>query len=268
MEDNDIDFKDMKQNRRNFRLIKGGYLTLLTLLFALIISTPYLITKDALVRHHILIEEEFVEGFLIAGLLVVSYFVLGLYREELNNYRNYIKELSLKKADVESRLSDAFKYIGAVNIQVEEIQSIFSLLKEYPKDKKDFKNTFRFLSEKVLCIVKVDWVIFRIINMDSLRTVSEYSETRGNIVLLKHNISNKSVVTTESINGFSIISSDQTNLIIKMFCIVPSEELTTTQKNLIKTIVNTLEMLFIVFTSQYFRKSYFKQEAFDNAGSI
>jgi hypothetical protein len=160
-------------------------------------------------------------------------------------------------------------YIGTEgNVQIEAIQSLFSSLKKYPKDKKDFKNSFRFLAEKVLCVVNVDWVLFRIINVDSLKTVREYSETRGEAALLKHTISNKSIVTTEAIDGCSIVSSDQSNLSIKVFCIIPSEALTTTQKNLIRTIVNTLEMLFIVFTSQYNRRNFFKQKVFDNAGSI
>ena len=110
--------------------------------------------------------------------------------------------------------------------------------------------------------------MFRIINIDSLRTMREYSETRGKILLLKQSISNKSVVTTEAIDGCSIVKSDQSNLTIRVFCIIPTEALTTTQKSCIKTIVNALEMLFIVFTSQYYRKSYFKQEVFDQAASI
>ncbi|MEN6320101.1 MAG: hypothetical protein ABFD82_15255 [Syntrophaceae bacterium] len=268
MENGEHDVKDMKQIKGKFRLIEGIYITILVLLYALIICTPYIITKDALLQNNILIEEEIVEGFLITVLLVISFFVSVRYRRELDSYRSHIKELSVKNADVESRLSDAFTYIGAVNVQVEAIQSLFSSLNKYPKDKKDFKNSFHFLAEKVLCVVNVDWVIFRIINVDSLRSVREYSETRGKAVLLKHNISNKSIVATEAIDGCSIVSSDQSNLTIKVFCIIPSEALTTTQKNLIKTIVNALEMLFIVFTSQYYRKSYFKQEAFDNAGSI
>jgi hypothetical protein len=266
MENDERDVKDMKRIKGKSRLIEGIYITILVLLYALIICIPYLVANNALLKNNVFIEAEFIEGFLITILLVITYFISIRYRKELDNYRSHIKDLSVKNADVESRLSDAFKYIGAVNVQVNEIQSLFSSLKKYPKDKKDFKNSFRFLAEKVLCVVNVDWVIFRIINVDSLRTVREYSETRGKAILLKHNISNKSIVTAEAMDGCSIVSSDQSNLTIKVFCIIPSEALTTTQKNLIKTIVNALEMLFIVFTSQYYRKSYFKQKAFDNGG--
>jgi hypothetical protein len=252
-------FPDIKRIKLRFRLIQGSYIFILTMLFLLIAGTPYLITKDILLKHNIFLAEELIEGFLIAGLLVVGYFVSALYREDLRGYRIVIKELSSQKADAESRLNDAFKYIGALNVQIEEIQSIFASLKKYPTAKKDFKNSFRFLSERVLSIVKVDWVVFRIIDVDSLRTVSEYSETRGKTVLLKRDISNKSIVTTAMIDGCNIISSDDTNLSIKMFCIVPAEELTKTQENLIKGIVNTLEMLFIVYSSQYYRKGDVRQ---------
>jgi hypothetical protein len=268
MENDKRDVKDIKQIKGKFRLIEGIYITILVLLYALIICTPYIIANNASLKNNILIGENFVEGFLITVLLVISSVVSVRYRRELDNYHSHIKELSVKKAEVESRLSDAFKYIGAVNVQIEAIQSLFSSLKKYPKDKKDFKNSFCFLAEKVLCVVNVDWVLFRIINVDSLKTVREYSETRGEAVLLKHTISNKSIVKTEAIDGCSIVSSDQSNLSIKVFCIIPSEALTTTQKNLIKTIANTLEMLFIVFTSQYNRRNFFKQKIFDNAGAI
>jgi hypothetical protein len=259
MNKNVLGFPDIKRIKMRFRLIQGSYIVILTLLFLLIAGTPYLITKDILLKYNIFLAEELIEGFLIAALLVVGYFVSALYREDLRAYRSRIKELSFKKDDAESRLSDAFKYIGALNVQVDEIQSMFSALKKYPTAKRDFKNSFRFLSERVLSIVKVDWVVFRIIDIDSLRTVSEYSETRGKTVLLKRNISNKSIVTTAMVDGCNIISSDDANLFIKMFCIVPAEELTKTQENLIKGIVNTLEMLFIVYSSQYYRKGDVRQ---------
>ena len=264
MNNNILAFPNIKQIKKKFRLIQASYIILLSFLFLLIVCTPYLITKDMLLKHNILVAEELIEGLLIAALLVVGYFVMSLYREERNTYRSSFKELAFKNADAEGRLSDAFKYIGALNVQIEEIQSIFSSLKKYPTAKKDFKNSFQFLSERVLSIVKTDWVIFRIIDEDNLRTVSEYSKTRGKAVLIKHEISNKSIVSTAMINGCSIISSDDTNLSVKLFCIVPSENLTKTQQNLIKGIVNTLEMMFIMYTSQYYKKGDIKQCASAN----
>jgi hypothetical protein len=253
--------KDTNRTKMNLRFLEGIYITLLVFLFSLIISTPYLITHKVSLTNNILIDEELVEGLLIALLLVVSYVVSVLYRKELDKYRSRIAELSAKKADVESRLTDAFKYIGAANVQIEEMQSLFLSLNKYPEDKKEFKNSLSFLAQKVLGIVNVDWVIFRIINLDSLQTLREYSETRANAVLLKHNISNKSLVSTRAVDDCNVISSDQKNLTIKVFCIIPSgDHLTVTQKSLVKTIVNALEMLFIIFASQYYRKGYFKQE--------
>jgi len=254
-------YEGTNRAKRKLQLLEGIYIILLVCLFSLIISTPYLISNKVSLTHNIIIDEEIVEGLLIALLLVISYVVSARYRKELDEYRSEITNLSAKKADVESRLTDAFKYIGAVNVQIEEIKSLVLSLNKYPEDKKDFKNSLSYLSQKVLGIVNVDWVIFRIIDVDSLKTLREYSETRGSAVLLKHNISNKSLVDAKSIDGCNVISSNQENLTIKVFCIIPSVAyVTATQKGLMQTIVSSLEMLFIIFASQYYRKGYFKQE--------
>ncbi len=236
------------------------YIFILAALYSLIICTPYLISKTAFLKSYIFIGEEFVEGLLISVLLAISFFVLSRYRKQLGRYRNMIKELAVRKKDAENKLSDAFKYIGAVNVQVKEVQSLFSSIEKYPKNKKDFKDSLSILAQKVLCVSNTDWVIFRIINIDSLRTLREYSETRGDVILLKHNISNSSLVSDETADKYIIVSSDQKNLAVKVFCIIPYEELTETQNNLIKTIVNSLEMLFIVFTSQRLQKNYLTKE--------
>jgi len=254
-------YEGTNRAKRKLRLLEGIYIILLVCLFTLIISTPYLISNKVSLTHNIIIDEEFVEGLLIALLLVISYVVSARYRKELDEYRSEITNLSAKKADVESRLTDAFKYIGAVNVQIEEIESLFLSLNKYPEDKKDFKNSLSYLAQKVLGIVNVDWIIFRIIDIDSLKTLREFSETRGSAVLLKHNISNKSLVGAKSIDGCDVISSNQKNLTIKVFCIIPSvDHMTAIQKGLVQTVVNALEMLFIIFASQYYRKDYFKQE--------
>ena len=258
-------YQGMSGSKRKIRLLEGIYIVVLILLFSLIVFTPYLITNKALLINNILMDEELVEGLLIALLLVISSLVSARYRKKFVEYRGQITALSVKKADVESRLADAFKYIGAVNVQIGEIQSLFLSLDKYPEDNKGFKKSLSFLAQRVFGIVNVDWVVFRIINVDSLKTLREYSETRGTALCLKHNISNKSLVGTKAVDGCTVINSDQKNLTIRVSCIIPSENLTATQKGFVETIVNALEMLFIVFASQYYRKGYFKQEDFNHA---
>lgn len=256
-----VTYEGKNRAKSKLKMLEGIYIILLVCLFSLIISTPYLITNKVSLTNNILIDEELVEGLLIALLLVIGSVVSRHYRKELDKYRGEITNLSVKRADAERRLTDAFKYIGAVNVQIEEIESLFLSLNKYPENKKDFKNSLNYLAQKVLGIVNVDWVIFRIINVESLKTLREYSKTRGNAVLLKHNVSNKSLIDAESIDGCDVISHNQKNLAIKVFCIIPStDHITATQKGLIQTIVSALEMLFIIFASQYYRKGYFKEE--------
>jgi hypothetical protein len=261
---NKNNLEDMILIKGKYRLVERIYIAILILLYVLIICTPYLLSNKVLLKNDVFIGAEFLAGLLIAVLLVISYFVSVLYRKTIDKYNSQIKELSIKKADVEHKLNDAFKYIGTVNVQIEAIKSLFSSLKEYPKDKKDLKNCFHLLAEKVFCLAKVDWVIFRIINTDNLKTMREYSETKGQTILLKHTISNKSIIS-EAVDSCSVVSSDQKNLTIKVFCILPSNELTETQKHLIKAIADTMEMLFIIFKSKYYREDYFKQEVLGHA---
>ena len=78
--------------------------------------------------------------------------------------------------------------------------------------------------------------------------------------MLKHNISNRAIVSNEAIAECSVVGTQQENLTIKAFCILPTEDLAESQKILIRAIVSELEMLFIIFNSGYKRESYLKNK--------
>lgn len=249
-----------KDIRKKTRLLKATYITSLTLLLMLVVFTPYLVRSGLYLKGRVIVEEEIFEGALIALLLLVGYFNSKLYKKELDKYAKELKELATKKADLEDKLNDAFCYIGAVNVQLLEIKSVFTAQKKYPENKKDFKNIQSLFARRALGIANVDWVVFRIIKPDTLRTLQEHSETRGRKILLKRHISNRAIACNEVIAGCSAVCSEQENLTIKAFCILPNENLTENQKILIRAIVNELEMLFIIFNSEYYRVDYLKQE--------
>ena len=245
--------------QRKTRPLQAVYLTSLMVLFCLIVSTPYLIKGNFLLRERIVVEEEIVESALIALLLIIGYVVSIMYKRELNKCIREIDELTTGKINLEEKLNEAFGYIGEVNVQVQEIRALFSTLKKYPENKNDFKNILAFFGQKVLGIVNVDWVTFRIIEPDNLRTLREHWEARGSAVALNHGISNKAIVNHAAINGCSVVGSHYENLSIKVFCILPIEQLTTNQRILVEAIVNDLEMLFVIFTSEHYRESYLKK---------
>jgi len=69
-----------------------------------------------------------------------------------------------EKKTAEEKMNDSFKYIGEINVQIQEIKSIFNKINKYPETKSDFKKTLRFFSERTLGMINVDWVLFRIID--------------------------------------------------------------------------------------------------------
>ena len=245
--------------RKKTKLLKAGYLSSLTLLLVFMVFTPYLVRGGLYLKGRLIFEEEIFEGVLIALLMLVGYFAATVYKKELGRYAKELKGLATKKADLENKLNDAFSYIGKVNVQLLEIKSVFSALQKYPESKKDYRSVLVFLARKALVIANVDWVMFRIINPESLRTVQEYSETRDSLPLLAHNIGNKSLVGREAVADCSVVRSEQENLTIRTFCILPSEKLTEDQIILLQTIVSEVEMLFIIFSSEYYKEGLLRK---------
>jgi hypothetical protein len=238
---------------RNIKLLEQAYFAILVTIFLLIVFTPYIIRSG-----FTLFDEEIAEVAAIVLFFTVGYGIFFLYRKEAARNRNDLDRLKQDKGTLERRLAEAFHYIGTVNIQIEEIRSVFSDIGKFPESKKDFRSILQFLAEKALCMVNTEWALFRIINTQNLDTLSEHSESRGRAFLLNHKISTKHLVSNEKFEGFTVVGSEQENFHIKTFCIIPKEKLSGDQEVFIKALVNQLEMLFIIFASTYYKNSHFK----------
>ena len=107
-------------------------------------------------------------------------------------------------------------------------------------------------------MVSAGWVLFRIVDTKSLDSLGEYSKTRGNSVLPRHKISNRALVSNEKVTGLTVVGSGHENFYIKTFCIIPKAKLPGDHEVFIKAVVNQLEMLFLIFTSMYYRDSPYK----------
>jgi len=243
---------------KNIRFLERTYLLTLIAIFLLIVFTPYMIHSGFTV-----FEEQLVEVATILFLFTTGYAVLSLYRKEATRNLEKIHRLTKEKGALENRLDDAFKYIGTVNIQIQEIKSVFSSVRKFPENKKDFGYILQFLADRILSMVNTGWVLFRIIDTQSLNSLGEYSETRGNSVLPRHKISNKALVSSEKL-GFTVVESGQENFYIKTFCIIPEVKLSRDNRVFIKAIVNQLEMLFLIFTSIYYRESHSDKKLLPN----
>ena len=246
--------------QKKAKLLKAAYVSSLMLLFLLMVFTPYLAGSGLFLRARLIVGEEIVEGLLIALLLLAGYFASIVYKKELDKYAKELEELEKKRDNLANELNEAFCYIGAVNVQLLEIKSVLTGQKRYPESKRDFKNIQSLFARQALGIANVEWVVFRIINTETLRTLQEHSEMRGKARLPRHNISNKAVVCNGALADCSVVTSEQENLTIKAFCILPNEQLTESQEILIRAIVSELEMLFVILSCKYYKEGYLKKK--------
>ena len=233
------------------KVLKRLYLFMSAGVIILIILTPWLITKGFSI-----FDDETVEVILIALLFGLGYVIYFFYQHELEKGKKDLEDLKKQRRTLEQRMDDAFKYIGSVNVQIQEIKSIFAELKIYPENKKEFKYILDFLANKILSIVDVDWAVLRIIDLASLKTLRETSVCRGNAVMLKYHFTNDDLIKQpENLKEYSVILAEQKNLTINIFCIFSKIQISKDQEVFIKAILNQLEMFFIIFSSNYYKNS-------------
>lgn len=237
-------------------LLRTVYLIALVLILITIIISPKLISGSIHFTEEIIVEEEFVEGFVIAILLGLSLLIQRYYKREVDLHKKQLEKINNDKKQTEEKLNDAFSYIGKVNVQIQEIKSIFNKDFKYPKTKTELKKTLHYFSERALGIVNVDWVLIRIIDSVNQKTISEHLKTRGDVTLQEYpHISNKTIIEGQSDSSSTVITSHPENMNIISCCIFPGNNISNEQRNLIEAIVSQIIMLFIIFESTFYKKS-------------
>ncbi len=200
-----------------------------------------------------IIEEEFLEGTLLFILFILGVLIVNLYKKESARQKEMLEKINNDKKTTEEKLLDSFKYIGMLNVQIQEIKSIFNNANKYPETKNDLKKIYRFYCDRVFGIVNPDWVLFRIINSSTHSTINEHFETKvGSSVMCPH-VSNKMLVETRQVPPFIVVTSNPQNLNILVSCILPLEKISNDERIFIQAITNELTMLFVIFNSSYYK---------------
>jgi hypothetical protein len=231
-------------------LLECIYLMTISLLLATVVATPVLIRHHLLLSEKIIVQEDLLEAGLIVILLLTAYFLASVYKKNLDKYRQKSRELTRYNTDLSSRLTDAFKYIGGVNVQIQEIQSIFCDHSSYPTTEKEFKGYLSKYARKLLGMVNTDWVLIRVINKSEFRTAVEHFESRNNANVVIKGISNKAVAANQAIDGFSVVASRHDNSVIICACAFPKKRLEEEEKILVEAVTNQIEMLYLIFCLQ------------------
>jgi hypothetical protein len=230
------------------------YLLFYLILFASVVYIPTLINNPLHISEKLIVEEETLEGSLIGILFILSIVILNLYKRDVIRHKELIKQINIDKMTVEERLKASDHYIGIINVQIQEIKSIFTNINKYPETKEDLKRTFRFFGERVLGIVSADWALFRIIDSTNQRTLSEHFETRKGFPFGYPHVSNRMVLEKMAILPYTAVTSGMQNLNIQVACIVPVDSISNDQVVFIQAIINEITKLFIILNSSYYKK--------------
>ena len=152
----------MKTSKK-FKLIIAFYLVVLIFLMLSVFAMPLLIQHDLAATRQLIIEEEILETSLIVILFVISCFTIRGFKHTLKSRQRLMKQTSEEKSRLISRLEDAFSYIGVVNVELQEIKSIFCGIEHYPRTKREFKQLIDHLAAKAMTIAKTPWAVVRMI---------------------------------------------------------------------------------------------------------
>jgi hypothetical protein len=223
------------------------YLIIYMLLFLFIVYVPTLISGPVRITDKLIIEEEIIEGSLLGILLVLNIVTLNLYKKEADKQKEIITKINKDKIETRERLVDSSRYIGQLNVQIQEIKTMFKNNVRFPETKNDFKKSFAFFSERVLGIVNANWVLFRIINCDTLKTIIEQLETRPGYITNYPHIGNKMIVENGVCPPFTSIISSPENSDIISCCILPVDDISNDERILIQAITNEISMMFAIF---------------------
>ena len=243
----------MKELNFQTSFLQKLYLAIYVILSSLIIVTPILITGSVKISERFIVDEEIIEVILLGILFSLNIIIFKLYRQEARKQEELIKKIKNDKKTTEEKLFDSLSYIGKVNVQLEEIKSIFNTTNKYPETKNDFKKTFRFLSERVLGIVNTNWVLFRIINSNTQKTISECFEMRQGSFCNYPHVSNKMIVENQVVLPFTTFISNPPNLNILVCCVLPIDKVNNEQRIFIQAIVNEITMVFVILNSSYYK---------------
>jgi len=258
----------MIPNFSRLRFLISLYLTLLILLLLCVLATPMSIRHSISMTPNFIIDEDILETALIAVLFGISSVILIAFKNRLKEYQEAVNQVREEKSNLISRLSEAFSYIGSVNLEIQELQSIFCSIDQFPKSKNEFKQLINHLTAKATAIASAPWGVIRIIDKSNGRTVKEHAVEFRKKALPSTTVGNRAIVEEDSTEAFRLIRSSQKNTDLLTVCILPQGPLSKQNSALITAIVNQVEMYFLLYQTGVLRQKssirYHSEEDFED----
>lgn len=224
----------MRLPKLNINFLNRAYYLSITFLLVIVILTPLFIKEGLSI-----IDEEFLELIIIAVALLLVFLINYLYKKEL------------EKKD--KTLESAWKHVGELNLQIGRFRSAIIDFRKYPENKSDLKFLFKFTAQKILGILNIPCLMFRIVEEKSLRTLSEYFQERMEGQGKDIKVKNSCLIGSASKIGYQIIASSPKNYTIRAFCIFPKAKMSEDQRLFAQKTIDDLCTYYIIFSSAFYR---------------
>jgi uncharacterized membrane protein YciS (DUF1049 family) len=237
---------------QEFNVMIVLYVAVLFFLLLSVLAVPLSIQRDWLITQEFIIEEEFIETALMAVLFGISFFILKRFKHKLNNYEKKFSRADKKESKLLSRLNDAFRYIGTVNVELQEIHSILQKLDNYPRTKKEIRQLVDYLATKAMVIAKSPWIAIRMIDKKSGRTVYDSTVVRPGHEFQTGMIGNREILENNTVPGIIKIINRKKNVDLITVCVLPEVECSEEETILIKLIIDQIEMYFLLYHKDFF----------------
>ena len=240
---------------RRIKYLIVFYMALLLVLLICVIATPLVIRHGLSVSRKFIVGEDMLETALIVILFCVSVFILRAFWSALRAYGRIAIRAGEEKSKLISRLSEAFNYIGTINVEIKEIQSVLCGVEHYPQSKREFKELLDHMGAKAMEVAGVPWMVIRMINRRNGRTVKEHAVEHRSGSLPSVTMGNREILEGHHVDGIRMIAAHQKNLDLLTVCILPEVHLSEEDIVLITAIVNQLEVFFMLYRTGCFRKT-------------
>jgi len=225
---------------------KNLYLSIIIAIYILVLASPFM------VNYFHFENAEFAEFIILFLLLILGFCANHFYKKESKLYEQQINLLKNDSITHKERIESAYKHIGSINVQLEELNLIFNKINKYPETKKEIKYILTFFTEKILLIANTEWVLYRIVDVKKQKTLMEVYISRNKDQIFSERISNKNLINNVPFDNLSAISSTNDTFRIDSYFIFPVK-VNNEQKIMIETIANQAEMLYIIFSSIYYK---------------
>ena len=102
-----------------------------------VIAMPLMIQHGIPVTREFIIEEGTLTTILIIILLGISYYILKGFKHTLKAHERAVYRAGEERSSLVSRLTEAFNYIGTVNVELQAVQSFLCGIEHYPQTRRE-----------------------------------------------------------------------------------------------------------------------------------